>query len=105
MSVTPLREDTPVLFSIEAEQQVLGTLLLSNGRMAGKVEQAGGAGLFHDPVHGRIFNVIAEKARAGELVSPVTLKLVMATDEGLADLGGPPLPGASRWCRNRRNLT
>lgn len=90
MSVTPLREDAPVLFSIEAEQQVLGTLLLSNGRLAGKVEQAGGAGLFHDPVHGRIFDVIAEKARAGELVSPITLKLAMATDDGLADLGGPP---------------
>ncbi|MFE3839392.1 DnaB-like helicase C-terminal domain-containing protein [Pseudogemmobacter sonorensis] len=80
-------QDAPQM--VEAEQIVLGMLMLHNADRIGDVIKAGGQDLFFDPVHARIFDVIASKARSDELVSPVTIKAAMSADEGLADLGGP----------------
>jgi replicative DNA helicase len=71
---------------IEAEQSVLGSLLLSMGR-SGLVARKGGADLFYDPVHAAIFEAIQAKDKAGELVSPVTIKDAMRGHSGLAELG------------------
>lgn len=73
--------------SIEAEQQLLGAALL-NAEVIPRVARRGGSSLFFDPVHQRIFEVAERKAKASELVSPVTMHVAMAGDEGLASLGG-----------------
>lgn len=86
MIAIPLRDDAPSLFSIEAEQQVLGTLLIDQ-RGLPAISGAGGRELFFDPVHADIYDTIARKYAAGELVSPVTLKDALA--DRLTDLGGP----------------
>ena len=78
--------------NIEAEQQLLGTFLLSGEKAEGFIAQAihaGGPGLFFDPVHAKIFGIIRDKDKAGHLVSPITIKDAMASDEGLSALGGP----------------
>jgi replicative DNA helicase len=78
--------------NIEAEQQLLGALLLwgnGAGRVMAEAIHAGGASLFHDPVHARIFDVIRDKDKAGHLVSPITLRDAMQADAGLNELGGP----------------
>ncbi len=79
-------------FSVEAEQQLLGAFLLIShapvGDALAKAIRSGGVELFHDPVHYRIFEVMAEKHRAGELISPVTVFEAMRGDDGLAQLGG-----------------
>lgn len=78
--------------NVEAEQQLLGAFLLdmsAAGRAFGEAVHAGGATLFFDPVHARIFDAIRAKERAGHLVSPVTLRDALRADEGLTQLGGP----------------
>ncbi|MGF1503129.1 MAG: replicative DNA helicase [Paracoccaceae bacterium] len=73
--------------NLEAEQAILGALLLNNDvheRIAGLLEQRH----FFEPVHGRIYALAAERIAKGTLASPVTLKPLLAEDQGLAALGG-----------------
>ncbi len=73
--------------NIEAEQALLGALLLSN-EVADKIH-----GLkpehFYEPVHREIFEVAMGKIAKGELVSPVILRPLLEAHEGLKELGGP----------------
>jgi len=84
--------------NIEAEQALLGALLVNNDvydRVASIVNEIH----FFDPVHGRIYEIAAQRIQKNALASPVTLKAFMEDDEGLAELGGPAylarLAGAS----------
>ena len=87
--ITQLRPEIMPL-SVEAEQQVLGEMLLSNCEGAGynAALRAGGAALFFDPVHQRLFDACHKKAMQGFLVSPVTVADVTRDDPGLRELGG-----------------
>ncbi len=91
-------EIQPSPHNIEAEQALLGALLVNNDvydRVAAIVNEIH----FYDPVHGRIFEIAAQRIQKNALASPVTLKAFMEDDEGLAELGGPAylarLAGAS----------
>ena len=84
--------------SIEAEQNLLGALLVNNDvydRVSSLVSEAH----FFDPLHGRIFEVIARRIQKNALASPVTVKAFLENDPGLAEIGGPAylvrLAGAS----------
>ncbi len=81
--------DTPALpHNIEAEQQLLGAILVNNDvydRISALVKPAH----FFDPVHQRIFDIASARIQKGALASPVTLKAFMDDDEGLQELGGP----------------
>ena len=86
--VTPIREEaTAGMISVEAEQAILGGLLL-NPECSIIVDRLGGDDLFYDPVHRRIYAAILDKHRAGMMADVVTVGLVMADDEGLRELGG-----------------
>jgi replicative DNA helicase len=90
--VTPLRETDPEPLRIppyntEAEQALLGALLLSNaahGRVAEflEVEHFGNA------VHGRIYGAIGKLIERGQIANPVTLKNLFDQDDALAAIGG-----------------
>ena len=74
--------------NIEAEQALLGALLVNNDvydRVSGVINESH----FFDPVHGRIFEVAARRIQKNALASPVTLKAFLEDDPGLAELGGP----------------
>jgi replicative DNA helicase len=74
--------------NVEAEQALLGALLVNNevyDRVASIVQ----AGHFFDPVHARIFDVAGERIRRNALATPVTLKAFFDDDAGLKELGGP----------------
>lgn len=88
--VTHLRPEA-MPCSVEAEQMILGEMLMTNcdGAGYGAIMRSGGVDLFHDPVHQRIFLACQEKAAKGFLVSPVTVADVIREDEGLRELGGP----------------
>ncbi|GMG81206.1 replicative DNA helicase [Paralimibaculum aggregatum] len=84
---SPAPERAAAPHSIEAEQAVLGALLINNevfDRISGIIE----AHHFYDPVHGRIFALAASRIGKRMLASPVTLKPFLADDEGLKELGG-----------------
>ncbi|MEO1456428.1 MAG: replicative DNA helicase [Pseudomonadota bacterium] len=74
--------------NIEAEQALLGAVLLSNDVFA-QVEGALRAEHFYDPVHGRIYELCAQLIHKNALASPLSVKEYMKLDEGLAALGGP----------------
>jgi replicative DNA helicase len=74
--------------NIEAEQALLGALLVNNDvydRISGLISEVH----FFDPVHGRIFEVAARRIQKNALATPVTLKPFFEEDQGLAELGGP----------------
>jgi replicative DNA helicase len=74
--------------NIEAEQALLGALLVNNDvydRVAAVVR----AEHFFDPVHARIFEVASERIKKNALATPVTLKAFFEDDAGLRELGGP----------------
>ncbi len=74
--------------NIEAEQALLGALMVNNDvydRVASLVNETH----FYDPVHGRIFEIAAQRIQKNALASPVTLKAFLEDDPGLAELGGP----------------
>ncbi|MEM9428123.1 MAG: replicative DNA helicase [Pseudomonadota bacterium] len=74
--------------SIEAEQALLGALLVNNevyDRIASLIREEH----FFDPVHARIFETAARRIQKNALASPVTLKAFLSDDPGLAELGGP----------------
>ena len=73
--------------NIEAEQALLGALLLNND-VFDKIESVVQPHHFYDPVHGRIFQIAARRIAKNALASAVTLKPFLADDPGLAELGG-----------------
>lgn len=73
--------------NIEAEQALLGALLVNNDvfdRVAGVLNESH----FYDPVHARIYETAARRIQKNMLVSPVTLKAFFEDDDGLKELGG-----------------
>lgn len=86
-NVAYLRQDAAPA-SVEAEQAVLGQLLLSQD-LCGKVVRAGGRKLFADPLHAEIYGAIEAKDKAGHLVNPVALREFVAALPGIEGVGGP----------------
>ena len=82
--VQSLRPEPEALINIEAEQQFIGALLTNNDLLRAVPEIE--AEHFADPAHQRIMTAILAKVAAGDLASPVTLKVEM--HEALKDLGG-----------------
>lgn len=80
-------EAAPPPHNIEAEQAVLGTLLLMNdtSEQMGALEPKH----FFDPVHAKVYEMARRRIGLGMVASPVTLKGTLAADAGLAQLGGP----------------
>ncbi|PTE12670.1 replicative DNA helicase [Pseudogemmobacter blasticus] len=73
--------------NIEAEQQLLGAILVNNDiydRIASLIRSEH----FFDPVHARIFEIASARIQKNALASPVTLKAFMEDDSGLKELGG-----------------
>lgn len=73
--------------SIEAEQQVLGALLL-NADLIEKMGVLATPDIFFDPVHTDLFSAIQKRYKVGDLVSPVALKPWADSHEGMKPLGG-----------------
>lgn len=83
----PTPETERVPHSVEAEQQLIGALLLNNDILTA-ITAIADQDHFYDPVHGRIYAQIKRLVQNDKLASPVTLRAVMGDDEGLQELGG-----------------
>jgi replicative DNA helicase len=73
--------------NLEAEQAVLGALLLNNDvfEQASEVLEPGH---FFEPLHQRLFEKVSELIRKGRVASPITVKSVMGEDAALKEVGG-----------------
>src|SRR6478752_6830482 len=79
---TPAFRSAP--HNIEAEQGVLGAILVNNDAFY-RVSDFLKAEHFFEPIHQTIFETAAAIVRAGKIATPVTLKTFLPTD---TDLGG-----------------
>lgn len=73
--------------NLEAEQAVLGALMFSNElywRLADVIETRH----FFEPLHQRIFGVIAELVASGRRASIITVAAALEGDKGLAEVNG-----------------
>jgi len=73
--------------NIEAEQALLGAVLINN-EAAHRVTGFLGAEHFFWPVHGRIFDAATKIIDRGQIATPTTLKTYFERDEGLTEVGG-----------------
>lgn len=74
------------LSNIEAEQALLGALLVNNlaiGYLGQLLPEQ-----FFEPVHQRIFAAIMELYALGKIATPLTLRHYFEADEALVDIGG-----------------
>ncbi len=74
--------------NIDAEQTLLGALLVNN-EVFDRIEGVVSYEHFFDPVHARIFELIATMIKKNSLASPTILKSYLENDPGLKELGGP----------------
>lgn len=87
-NVTMIRPDAAIPpHSVEAEQQLLGALLVNNdcATTIGAILQPGD---FYDPIHEQIYSIAMAKIDRGELASPVTVRMHLDEAGGLAEVGG-----------------
>lgn len=71
----------------EAEQQLLGAILSQNG-LIDRVADVLRPEHFFDPLHGKIYQICQARIAANMIASPVTLRSILGTDEGLQQVGG-----------------
>lgn len=88
MSQLALTDTGPLPHNLDAEQELLGSILVNNEayhRVSGflSVEH------FYNEAHRRIFEAIAVVIERRERADPVTLKAQFERDELLAEIGGP----------------
>ena len=73
--------------NIEAEQSVIGSILVSN-EIFDEVSTIIDGSKFHDPIHQKIFHAIENLIAKGMLANPITLKNFFENDKKLIDLEG-----------------
>ena len=73
--------------NIEAEQAVIGSILVSND-IYDEISPLLDSQKFFDPIHGRIYETIEKLISKGLLANPITLKNHFENNEGLKELGG-----------------
>jgi len=73
--------------NIEAEQAVIGSILVSND-IFDEITPILDSQKFFDPIHVKIFQTIESLINKGLLANPITLKNHFENNEGLKELGG-----------------
>mgnify|MGYP001093247266 CR=1 FL=1 len=76
------------LVNLEAEAELLGTLMFANEAIDSAADRLSSDD-FAEPVHSRIFSAIVHEASLGRSANAITLKGHFQGDEALNDLGGP----------------
>ena len=73
--------------NIEAEQAVIGSILVSNN-IYDEISLIIDSQKFFDPIHSKIYETIESLISKGLLANPITLKNHFENNEGLKELGG-----------------
>src|SRR5436853_545110 len=74
--------------NIEAEAALLGALMIDN-RLAEDIQLKLKPLHFFEPLHGRIYEAILRLTDSNRIASPVTLKPLFESDDGMKEVGGP----------------
>ncbi|WP_274629434.1 replicative DNA helicase [Arvimicrobium flavum] len=79
----PLHREAPN--NIEAEQALLGAILVNNDAFY-RVSDFLKPAHFYEPLHRKIFEVAAQLIRMGKIATPITLKTFLPADEKVGDI-------------------
>src|SRR5690348_10424168 len=79
----PLHREAPN--NIEAEQALLGAILVNNDAFY-RVSDFLKPAHFYEPLHRKIFEVSGDMIRMGKIASPVTIKTFLPADERVGDM-------------------
>ncbi|TNE46887.1 MAG: hypothetical protein EP341_09705 [Sphingomonadales bacterium] len=82
--IARIGKDDQAPYIVEAEQAVLGQMLLSP-ELIGRSTAVGGKGLFFDPIHAALFEAMRERDLAGAFISPVSMSEWARGCEGMDD--------------------
>jgi len=74
--------------NVEAEQALLGAILINNDTAA-QVSGFLAPQHFFEPIHARIFEAMTRLIDRGQIANPTTLRALFERDEALAVVGGP----------------
>lgn len=80
---TPLYREAPN--NMEAEQALLGAILVNNDAFY-RVSDFLKANHFHEPLHRKIYEVLADLIRMGKMANPVTIKTFLPADEKVGEM-------------------
>jgi replicative DNA helicase len=80
---TPLYREAPN--NIEAEQALLGAIMVNNDAFY-RVSDFLKSAHFHEPLHRKIYEVLAEFIRMGKTANPVTVKTFLPADQKVGDM-------------------
>ncbi len=86
MTETQAKEPEATPLNIEAEQALLGILMYDNEAFY-QFENLE-SGHFYEPLHARLFAVIATRITAGQLAEPITIDGALTGDAAYVELGG-----------------
>lgn len=86
MTETQAKESEATPLNIEAEQALLGILMYDNEAFY-QFENLE-SGHFYEPLHARLFAVIATRITAGQLAEPITIDGALTGDAAYVELGG-----------------
>lgn len=81
------QQESTIPHNLEAEQSLLGALLLNNNAFE-KVSDFLRADHFSHAVHGHIYRAIVTLIEAGKIADPITLKAYFSQSKDLDDVGG-----------------
>ena len=87
LKVTQYKSEKKLPSNVEAEQALLGSVLVNND-IIDEVSHIINFNEFFDPVHTKIYNSIEKLHNKGMIANPITLKTAFEKDESLSDIGG-----------------
>ncbi len=87
LKVTQYKSEFKLPSNIEAEQALIGSVLVNND-IIDEVSNIINFNEFFDPVHSKIYNLIDKLHNKGMIANPITLKTSFEKDESLLDIGG-----------------
>lgn len=82
-ALAEIRHPLPV--NLEAEQQVLGAILINNDALASIIGYLRPQH-FHEPLHRRIYQLCLDLRQAGRLASPITIMDGLPADQTIGDI-------------------
>ena len=86
LSISP-NEEKKLPSNIEAEQSLIGSILVNND-IIDEISNIVNSAKFFDPIHRKIYEVIENLNNKGMIANPITLKNYFENDSGLSEVGG-----------------
>ena len=80
-------EENKLPSNIEAEQSLIGSVLVNND-IIDEISNIVNAAKFFDPIHRKIYEVVENLNNKGMIANPITLKNYFENDSGLSEVGG-----------------